>query len=111
MTWSKGNLEQALNYYYRKLEKSTKENPPPQSQPVQPLFNNNAFSTMRTASIRQKQTETFIKHARKEYELPIRSTIKQTQSQNAEKIDPEIEVDQEFEDADYLPDLFSVCKG
>lgn len=67
---------------------------------------------MRTASVRQMNTEKFIKQVREEYQLPIkkgeaiRVRPSQEEKQKEEMIDEE--VDQEFADADYLPKVFSM---
>ena len=61
LAWGKGNLEQALNYYFRKKKKSQAT---PSQLPLTRSQDRNAFQTMRNASIRQNQTETYIKNVR-----------------------------------------------
>ncbi len=69
---------------------------------------------MKTASLRQKQTENFINHIRKQYELPITKASKRTsKSQDKNENDGEMkeeEYDPEFAEADYLPEVFALAK-
>lgn len=43
----------------------------PKHQPQPKLQEKNIFQTMKNASIRQKQTEAFIKQVREEFQLPV----------------------------------------
>lgn len=60
LSWGKGNLQQALNYYYRKKDKENKE----KEQPVSKRSESNVFEKMKNASIREKKTEEFIKNVK-----------------------------------------------
>lgn len=72
LQWGSGNLEQALNYYYRRKEKENRT----QSQTTVTTRSrspSNAFTKMNNAMIKQKRTEEFISKVREEYKLPIRA--------------------------------------
>ena len=55
LNWGKGNLEQALNYYYRKKEKESKEKESRETK-RETRSQGNVFQKMNAASIREKQT-------------------------------------------------------
>lgn len=120
LQWGKGNLEQALNYYFRKKEKTQAQTPtqnttpPAKQEERKPTEKANLFEKMKTASLRQKQTENFINQIRKQYELPITKASKRTsKSQDKNKNDGEMkeeEYDPEFAEADYLPEVFALAK-
>lgn len=54
------------------------------------------FDKMKNASIREKQTEQFIKHVKEEYQLPITKGNKGRESKGKEKEKEEM-VDEEFD--------------
>ena len=49
LNWGKGNLEQALNYYYRKKDKQSKEK---KEKPVERKSKSSVFDKMKSASVR-----------------------------------------------------------
>ena len=118
LNWGKGNLEQALNYYYRKKEKQNKEKSS-QGKEEEKRVTRSVFDKMKNASIREKQTEQFIKHVKEEYQLPITKggkgkESKGKQSKGKEKDKEEMvdeEFDAQFEGADYIPEIFAECQG
>jgi hypothetical protein len=71
IAWGKGNLEHALNYYYRKKEKQDTSLASQEKEARKESKEKDVFAKMKNASIRQKQTENFIKHVKEEYQLPI----------------------------------------
>lgn len=126
LTWGKGSIDHALNYYYRKLEKEEKKGGTQQktvekeerktqaSQPVPAQDTQDVFSKMRKATLRQKKTDEFIKNVREEYKLPIKGraslkAAKGEKGEKGEKKEEELELmDEEFADADYLPQIFTM---
>ena len=68
---------------------------------------------MRTASIREKQTQQFIKHVKEEYQLPItKPATKDSKGKKKEKEEQMVDqdYDAQFADVDYIPQLFEKCK-
>ena len=67
LSWGKGNIEQALNYYYRKQEKQQTSPAPTQPNPMTRSHSSDAFQVMGQAMVRHKRTEEFIARVRREY--------------------------------------------
>ena len=65
---------------------------------------------MTRAMSKQKRTEEFIKQVREEYKLPIRgrSSIEGGKEVGEKKGDKQNEMDVEFSEADYLPEVFNI---
>jgi hypothetical protein len=61
LTWGKGNLEQALNYYFRRKEKENNTQGKVSTRSGSP---SNVFSKMNKAMVKQKRTEEFITKVR-----------------------------------------------
>lgn len=108
INWGSGNLEHAINYYYRNKDKQAKTQKQ-SSSTAKEEGSRDAFECIKQATAKQQRTERYINRIREEYKLPIRGRSSlASQDQKQEKIiDVDSEMEAEFAEADYLPEVFN----